>query len=350
MRDTFESDSPLDRFSALVQGLSAPGEARRTLDVNAIDPVERLDVLLDEGESPIGEPAADLNVHHTRHQHGGQDEVATATPAANAIPKADAAGSLDIWITAPPTHATSHEAGGDDEVTVDHGDLTGLDGDDHTQYLDIAGTRAMTGTLDVEGTLTLRDGSDDHDITIARANVASARTYTVPEAGADADFVMTAGTQIIAGNKTLSGTTSFSGQATGAQYSATGYLTGAQTIGHNSTTTVNWSSTSLVGITHASGTFTLPADGAGTYIVTGQLMWAAYNGGVRLCAVVKNAANMQRAQINPSVNAAISQGFQLQIVCANSDTIKIVAYQDTGGNLDLTGGEQYTQIQIRRLV
>jgi len=37
--------------------------------------------------------------HATAHQHGGADEVATATPGANAIPKADGAGKLDAWIT-----------------------------------------------------------------------------------------------------------------------------------------------------------------------------------------------------------------------------------------------------------
>lgn len=42
-----------------------------------------------------GIPAA----HASSHQHGGSDEVATATPAANAIPKADGSGKLDSWIT-----------------------------------------------------------------------------------------------------------------------------------------------------------------------------------------------------------------------------------------------------------
>lgn len=37
--------------------------------------------------------------HAPSHQHGGSDEVATATPAANAIPKADANGDLDTWIS-----------------------------------------------------------------------------------------------------------------------------------------------------------------------------------------------------------------------------------------------------------
>lgn len=37
--------------------------------------------------------------HNTTHQNGGSDEIATATAAANAIPKADVTGSLDVgWI------------------------------------------------------------------------------------------------------------------------------------------------------------------------------------------------------------------------------------------------------------
>ena len=37
--------------------------------------------------------------HASSHQHGGTDEVATATPGANAIPKADGSGLLDSWIS-----------------------------------------------------------------------------------------------------------------------------------------------------------------------------------------------------------------------------------------------------------
>ncbi len=41
--------------------------------------------------------------HATTHQHGGTDEVATATPADNAIPKAGGSGTLDIdWIPTVP--------------------------------------------------------------------------------------------------------------------------------------------------------------------------------------------------------------------------------------------------------
>lgn len=38
-------------------------------------------------------------LHASTHKHGGADEVATATPGANAIPKADAAGDLDAWVS-----------------------------------------------------------------------------------------------------------------------------------------------------------------------------------------------------------------------------------------------------------
>jgi hypothetical protein len=44
--------------------------------------------------------------HAATHQHGGSDEVGTATPAANAIPKADASGLLDDWVTHTDVEAT----------------------------------------------------------------------------------------------------------------------------------------------------------------------------------------------------------------------------------------------------
>ncbi len=45
--------------------------------------------------------------HADTHKDGGVDEVATATPAANAIPKADGAGKLDGWVTVGNVIATT---------------------------------------------------------------------------------------------------------------------------------------------------------------------------------------------------------------------------------------------------
>lgn len=45
-------------------------------------------------------PLAALPAHATTHQHGGSDEIATATPGANAIPKADGSGKLATgWLS-----------------------------------------------------------------------------------------------------------------------------------------------------------------------------------------------------------------------------------------------------------
>jgi hypothetical protein len=48
-------------------------------------------------------PAAAPASHASTHQNGGGDEVATATPGANAIPKADGSGLLDSWISTAST-------------------------------------------------------------------------------------------------------------------------------------------------------------------------------------------------------------------------------------------------------
>lgn len=53
------------------------------------------------GVISIGVPDTDFAAasHAARHKHGGADEVATATPGANAIPKAEAGGTLNAgWI------------------------------------------------------------------------------------------------------------------------------------------------------------------------------------------------------------------------------------------------------------
>lgn len=49
--------------------------------------------------SNVGANDHHAQAHSGEHQHGGSQEVATATPAANAIPKADASGLLDAWIS-----------------------------------------------------------------------------------------------------------------------------------------------------------------------------------------------------------------------------------------------------------
>lgn len=80
----------------------------------------------------IGAGGFTVPAHAGRHQHGGADEVATSTPAANAIVKAEGDGKINGgWIS--PTD-------------IDHGGLSGKADDDHTQYARADGTRAITGS------------------------------------------------------------------------------------------------------------------------------------------------------------------------------------------------------------
>ncbi|MCW5978671.1 MAG: hypothetical protein KIT09_11365 [Bryobacteraceae bacterium] len=61
-----------------------------------------------------GSGGSTAEAHAAQHQHGGDDEVATAVPAANAIPKADAAGRLgEAWIDAAISRDNEAVAAGD---------------------------------------------------------------------------------------------------------------------------------------------------------------------------------------------------------------------------------------------
>ena len=86
--------------------------------------------------------------HALRHKHGGVDEVATGTPTANAIPKADAGGKLDVgWLPAaslPKMYVVADEAArlaltveeGDEAKQLDTGKHWIYDGSDWFEYPD----------------------------------------------------------------------------------------------------------------------------------------------------------------------------------------------------------------------
>jgi hypothetical protein len=65
-----------------------------------------------EGNDSRLSDARTPTAHATSHQHGGADEVATATAAANAIPKAGSGGTLDkAWLPTFVASGGSHAAG-----------------------------------------------------------------------------------------------------------------------------------------------------------------------------------------------------------------------------------------------
>lgn len=67
------------------------------------------------------------------------------------------------------------------------------------------GSQTITGNKTfASSALRLQEAGSTDVVTIAVASLGAGRTYTVPEAGGSADFVMTAGTQTIGGSKTFS--------------------------------------------------------------------------------------------------------------------------------------------------
>ena len=84
--------------------------------------------------------------HAATHQNGGADEVATSTPAANAIPKADASGILDDgWIPSAISRDSETPSGGDlsGSLTTGYTLNTSVVG---PPEIDLAGSYPWTGT------------------------------------------------------------------------------------------------------------------------------------------------------------------------------------------------------------
>jgi hypothetical protein len=82
-----------------------------------------------------------IESHASRHTDGGTDELTAQDLGAGAttsglLMESDGSGGWNLL-------TTSSISGG----VAAHGDLTGLANDDHTQYLLVDGTRAMSGTL-----------------------------------------------------------------------------------------------------------------------------------------------------------------------------------------------------------
>jgi hypothetical protein len=121
--------------------------------------------------------------------------------------------------------------------------------------LDASGNSSLPGSLSISGNISsaqnITFGTDNNKATLTyTTNVA--RTYTVPDAGANASFVMTEGTQTINGAKTFGSI--ITGSITGNAGTVTNgvYTTGNQTIGGVKT----FSSTITGSITGNAGTVT----------------------------------------------------------------------------------------------
>jgi len=113
------------------------------------------------------------------------------------------------------------------------------------------------------------DGGGDHVTTITRAETSASRTYTIPEAGGNASFVMTAGAQTIAGAKTLSSDLSIGAADEFKVTAASGNTSLKGTLGVVGA--AQFDSTITSGKTGSNGGITVKSTGAGatTFSVAG---------------------------------------------------------------------------------
>jgi hypothetical protein len=143
---------------ALVQVASAPSDYVATADSR-----------LSDSRSPTA--------HKASHQHGGSDEVATATAGANAIPKAGAGGKLAVgWITAV---LASSDLTNDSslEKTANKNAASG--------YAGLDGSSKLTGSQQVYGT-TANTACVGNDSRLSDSRVPTAHASTHLSNGSDA--------------------------------------------------------------------------------------------------------------------------------------------------------------------
>jgi hypothetical protein len=160
-----------------------------------------------DGITSIGNTSNDLELHSNALNISSLGEITGASTITASGNINTASGSFQVDAE---DAITSARAGNLTALELNSGSITGVH--DITSdgvifsYEQVAARGALTsGETAVQGYLNLWDALV-HLTTVTSALQAADRTYTIPDAGADAEFVLNAGNQSIAGTKTFSGT------------------------------------------------------------------------------------------------------------------------------------------------
>lgn len=221
---------------------------------------------------------AAAGTHATQHKHGGADEVATATPAANAIPKADGSNKLaaawltevlgiadlsDVTLTTPATH---HVLVFNNTAWVNAalaGDVTGtLVGNTYTLTI---GSGKVTSGMVLDGTLLNADVNASAAIAYSKLNLVS--SIVNADLSASAAIALTKLQNAVANNRILASGASGAGssyvEATLA--ASLSFAANVLTVATGGIGSTELASTAVNAASYGSatqvGTFTVDADG-----------------------------------------------------------------------------------------
>lgn len=159
-----------------------------------------------------------------------------------------------------------------------------------------AGASGVAGSVDVFPTTASKgkiqfvaaDSAGNTTTTITNASQAAARTYTIPDAGAAASFVMTEGAQTINGVKTLGSTPMLGAGTTIDVDSAAVAATGNDTT--QSATVTKYAGTITTGALTTAANATTAVVLTLTGVVAGDIVLCTLAGGTNTTSVVVNSA------------------------------------------------------------
>lgn len=159
-----------------------------------------------------------------------------------------------------------------------------------------AGASGVAGSVDVfpataakgKLTITAANSAGDTVTSIVNASQAAARVYTIPDAGADASFAMTAGAQTLNGVKTFGSGVAFGAGATLDVDSAAVAATGDDTTQTATVTKMAGTITTGALTTAANATTAVVLTLAG--VVAGDIVMVTLAGGTNTTSVTVNSA------------------------------------------------------------
>jgi hypothetical protein len=185
-----------------------------------------------------------------------------------------------------------------------------------------AGTQTIGGTKTFSSAVTINPASNQlvlasgvNQLTLNSGTSAAARTYAIPDAGASASFVMTAGTQTIGGTLTLPATVTYTSNGSIVKSGA-----GALTITNASAAGLTFAGTGTV--TAPTGTYTLAGLSLGNVFTVAQTVSATTN------QIVLGTTNT--TTINSAAPAA-SRTYNIIDAGGVADFVMTAATQTIGG-------------------